>query len=67
VDSLSHFVVQLLHVGAWIFLIVFLLAIVGVIAIINWIVNAFRRTETAVETGVHNVGERFHHHDNPNP
>lgn len=66
-DSLSHLVVQLLHVGAWIFLILFILAIIGVIAIIRWIANMLRRTEVAVETGVHDVGERFHHHDNPNP
>jgi len=65
VDSLSHLVVQLLHIGAWIFLFVFLFAIIGVIAVIKWIADLFRRTETAVETGMHNVEDRFHHHDNP--
>lgn len=51
--------VHLAHAALWFFVIVFILAIVGVIAIIQWIMNAVRRTETAVESGVQNVEERF--------
>ncbi|MBC5810211.1 MAG: hypothetical protein GIW95_05040 [Candidatus Eremiobacteraeota bacterium] len=60
---MEHFVGELLRVGAWVFGLVFLFAIIGVIAVINWIVNAFRKTEAAVEGGVRNVGDRLHHHD----
>ena len=51
--------VHLAHAALWFFFIVFILAIVGVIAIIQWIMNAVRRTESAVESGVQNVEERF--------
>ena len=56
---MENFVIHMLHVGAWIFGIIFLLAIVGVIAIVSWITNAIRRGETAVEGGVQNVEDRF--------
>lgn len=51
--------IHLAHAAVWFFFIVFILAIIGVIAIIQWIVNAVRRTETAVESGVQNVEGRF--------
>ncbi|HEY8298347.1 MAG TPA: hypothetical protein VIG32_10025 [Candidatus Baltobacteraceae bacterium] len=60
---MGDFVVHLLHAGAWIFGIVFLFAIIGVIAVIGWIVNLFRKTETVVMTGVHDVENVVHHHD----
>ena len=53
-------IVQLLHVGAWIFGIIFLFALIGVFAVIQWIVNLFRRTETAVEGGLQSVETRLH-------
>jgi hypothetical protein len=58
---LEHFVVQMLHIGAWIFGIVFLFAIIGVFAVISWIVNAVRKTEAAVESGVRSVEDKLHH------
>ena len=60
---MEQFVVNMLHIGAWIFGIVFLFAIFGVYAVIHWIVNAMRNTERAVEGGVQNVQEKLHHHD----
>jgi hypothetical protein len=51
--------VHLAHAALWFFVVVFVLAVIGVIAIIQWIMNAIRRTETAVESGVQNVEERF--------
>ena len=57
---MEHFVGQLLHIGAWIFGIVFLFAVIGFFAVISWIVNAFRKTEAAVEGGVQSVEDRLH-------
>ena len=54
---------EVLKVGAWMFGIVFLFAVIGVIAVIKWILDAFRKTEAAVEGGVHNVQGRFTHRD----
>jgi len=51
---------HLVHAAAWFFLIVFILAFIGLVAIIRWIVNLFRRTEAAVETGVDRVESTFH-------
>ena len=65
VEGMESFVVHLVHAAAWFFGVIFILAIVGVIAIIQWIMNAVRRTETAVSSGVHNVQDRLHHHDGP--
>ena len=60
---MENFVLHLAHAAAWTFGIIFLLAIVGVIAIVRWIVNAFRRTEAAVEGGVRGIEDRFHRSD----
>ncbi len=57
---MEHFVVEMLKVGAWIFGIVFLFAIIGVIATIRWIVNTLRRGEQAVESGVRGVEDKLH-------
>ena len=60
---MEHFVAQMLHIGAWVFGIIFLFALIGVFAVISWIVNAFRKTEAAIEGGVHNVQDKLHGHD----
>ncbi|MBC5799689.1 MAG: hypothetical protein GIW94_06915 [Candidatus Eremiobacteraeota bacterium] len=62
---MSHFVITLLHVGAWLFAIIFLFAVIGFFAVLAWIVNAFRRTERAVEGGVRNVEGRFGRREEP--
>jgi hypothetical protein len=51
---------HLVHVAAWTFFVIFLLALIGLITIVRWIVNMFRRTEQAVEQGVHSVGDALH-------
>lgn len=53
--------VHLAHAAIWFFVIVFILAFIGVVAIFQWILNAVRRTEAAVEGGVQNVEDRFRH------
>jgi NADH:ubiquinone oxidoreductase subunit 5 (subunit L)/multisubunit Na+/H+ antiporter MnhA subunit len=55
--------VHLAHAAAWVFLIGFIFAVIGVIATIRWIVNLFTGAERAVESGVHNVEDRFTRHD----
>lgn len=50
---------HLVHAAAWFFLIVFILAFIGLVAIIRWIVNMFRRGEAAVEGGVERVEGSF--------
>lgn len=60
---MEHFFVRLAETAAWFLGIVVVFAIIGVIAVINWIVNATRKTENAVHTGVQNVEGHFHHHD----
>lgn len=60
---MENFVIQMLHVGAWVFGIIFLFAVIGVFAVISWIVNAMRKTEAAIEGGVHNVQDKLQHHD----
>jgi hypothetical protein len=52
-------VLHLVHVAAWVFGIIFLLALIGLISIIRWIMNLFRRTEAAVESGVERVEGTF--------
>lgn len=56
---MEHFFISMLHGAIWAFFIILALAVVGVIAIISWIVAAFRKTEAAVETGVADVEAKF--------
>ena len=48
-------VMHLLHIAAWLFVIIFILAFIGVIAIVRFVIGLFRRTEQAVESGVASV------------
>ena len=50
---------HLVHAAAWFFLVIFILAFIGLIAIIRWIMDLFRRGETAVESGVEHVEGSF--------
>lgn len=47
--------------AAWAMLIILILAAIGLLSIIRWIVGLFRKTERAVESGVKNVEDAFHH------
>lgn len=51
--------IHLAHFAVWVFVIIFILALIGLIAIVRWVVNLFRRTEAVVESGVENVGQAF--------
>jgi hypothetical protein len=60
---MEHTLIHLAETAAWLFFIVFVFAVIGVIATIRWIVAMVTRGEQAVETGVRDVGEHLHHHD----
>ncbi|MDP9017863.1 MAG: hypothetical protein M3N19_06060 [Candidatus Eremiobacteraeota bacterium] len=60
---MEQFVLNLLHAAAWLFMFIFLFALIGVAATIRWIMNLITGTERAVATGVHNVENKLHHHD----
>jgi hypothetical protein len=55
--------VHLAETAAWLFVVMIIFAIVGVIATVRWIINKVMAGERAVESGVHSVGDKFTHHD----
>jgi Trk-type K+ transport system membrane component len=57
--AMEQAVLHLAHIAAWVFFIIFILALIGLIAIIRWVMNLFRRTEAAVESGVEKVEGAF--------
>ncbi len=58
---MEHALVRLAETAAWLFFIIFIFAIIGVVATIRWIVSLVTNTERAVQTGVHNVEDRITH------
>ena len=56
---MDSFVMHLLHAAAWAFGIIFLLALIGLIAIVRWVMGMFRRGESAVEGGINRVEGTF--------
>jgi len=52
--------IHLAQTAAWFFFIVFIFAVIGVVATVRWIVNAITRGERAVEGGVESVENRLH-------
>ncbi|MBV9972490.1 MAG: hypothetical protein JO135_04065 [Candidatus Eremiobacteraeota bacterium] len=60
---MTGFVLHLLHAAAWAFVIIFIFAIVGVVAVLRWIAELFMRGETAVKSGVSNVEGSLHRRD----
>ncbi len=52
---MEQLLIHMAHAAAWTFGIILLLALIGLITIIRWVLNLFRRTETAVEGGVERV------------
>ncbi len=56
---MEQFLAHLVHAAAWFFGLVFLFAIIGVIATIRWIAGLFRRGEQAVEGAAREVGSRI--------
>lgn len=59
---MEHTLIRLAETAGWLFVIIFIFAIIGVVATIRWIVNLVTNTERAVETGVHNVEDRLTRH-----
>jgi hypothetical protein len=59
---MEAFLGHLIHFALWAFFVIFAFAIVGVIAVIRWIVNLATRTETAVGSGVESVEHALHKH-----
>jgi UPF0716 family protein affecting phage T7 exclusion len=55
----EHFFVRLAETAAWVLVIVFIFAVIGVYATTHWIVNMLRRGEQAVESGVESVEKRL--------
>ena len=55
--------VHLAETAAWVFFVVFLFAVIGVVATVRWIINMVWRGEQAVESGVRSVGDKLTHHD----
>ncbi len=60
---MEHILSNMLHTALWFFFVIFIFAVIGVVAVISWIMNAVRKTETAVQTGVANVEGHLHHHN----
>jgi len=56
-------VIHMAEAAAWVFVIIFVFAIIGVWATIRWIINLVNAGERAVESGVHNVENSFTGHD----
>ncbi len=58
---MEHTLVHVAETAAWLFFIVFVFAVIGVVATIRWIVAMLTRGEQAVEAEVHSVGDHLHH------
>jgi hypothetical protein len=59
---MEEFLGHLIHFALWVFFIIFAFAIVGVIAVVRWIINLVTRTEAAVGSGVESVERAIHKH-----
>jgi len=55
---MEHFLVHLMHVAGWLFVIVFLFAVVGFIVTLRWIGKLIFSARSAVESGVDSVRRR---------
>ena len=58
---MEHFA-SFLHGVSWALVIIVVLAFIGFISIISWIVGLFRKGEQEVAAGVRNVEEMTHRH-----
>jgi len=59
---MEEFVGHLIHIGMWVFFVIFAFAVIGVIATVRWIMNLVNRTEAAVGSGVARAEDVFHKH-----
>ncbi|GAC1614182.1 MAG: hypothetical protein NVS9B12_15110 [Vulcanimicrobiaceae bacterium] len=60
---MEQLVLNILHAAAWLFAFIFLFAVIGVIAVVRWIIGMITGTERAVSAGVHNVENHLHRHE----
>jgi hypothetical protein len=56
---MEHTLVHLAETALWFFVIVFIFAIVGVVATIRWIIGLVTNTERAVEGGVASIERKL--------
>lgn len=56
---MEHTLVHIAETAAWFFVVVFIFAIVGVIATIRWIIGLVTRGEQAVESGVDSIERKL--------
>lgn len=56
---MEQWAIHMAHVAIWFFIIIFILALIGLIAIVRWIIGLFMRGERAVQSGVENVESSF--------
>lgn len=56
---MEHSLVHLAATAAWVFVIIFIFALIGVYATCAWIVCLLRRGASAVESGVDTIQKRF--------
>jgi hypothetical protein len=59
---LEQNLVHLAESAAWVFLVIFLFAAIGVVATIRWIVAQVTRGEQAVVSEAHKVSDAITHH-----
>jgi hypothetical protein len=52
--------VNLAKDAAWLFLVIFVFAAIGVVATVRWIIGMVWGAEQAVERGVHSVDDKLH-------
>lgn len=60
---MGNTLVHLAATAAWLFFILFVFAVIGIVATIRWIVNMVTNTERAVVSGVEDAGRRITHRD----
>lgn len=52
---MEHTFIHIAETAAWLFVIILVFAVIGVIATIRWIIGLMKRGEQAVESGVESI------------
>jgi hypothetical protein len=60
---MEQFLAHLAETAAWLFVIIFVFAAIGVVATIRWIIGLVTGAERAVESEVRNVSDKITHHN----
>lgn len=56
---MEHSIIHLAETAAWVFLVIFIFAIIGVFATIRWIAGMLTKGEQAVESGVGSIEKKL--------